>query len=290
MKALFLNKTGGAKKKGGATSDRLYLDYAAAAPILPSVIEAVTDVLRDGIANPSSIHEDGVQAKAIMERARKEIAEEFEAHADEIIFTGSGTESDNLAILGSVTAALAGGAFPNGAHVITTVIEHHAVLAACDALEKRGVAVTRLPVAQDGLLDVKTLRDALRPETVLVTVGYANSEVGTVQPVREIAKAIRHFKKQTGHHDARYPLFHTDACQAAPYLSLRVPELGVDLLTVNGAKLGGPCGIGMLYARRGTSLSPVTAVNLAAHAVQLIGVAQILFWCWQLAQYRCNCR
>ena len=258
MKALLSSASGARKKNTGNAGARIYLDHAAAAPLEESVLAAMQQAARGLFAHPSSIHKDGVRARATLEASRAQIAGLFEVHADEITFTGSGTESDNLAILGSVVAAVRSGAFSKKAvHVITTAIEHPAVLKACDALEKSGVSVTRLPVGTDGLVDVKELRAALRPETVLVSVGYANSEIGTVQPLREIAKAIRHHKKEMGDPNATYPLFHTDACQAVPYLSIRVPELGVDMLSANGTKLGGPRGIGLLYARRGTPLAPV---------------------------------
>ncbi len=258
MKTLFSAVKGGSKKNVGHDSGRIYMDHAAASPMLFSASNAMHEAIRDFPANPSSIHAEGVRAKAALEASRKAIASVFDAHADEIVFTGSGTESDNLAILGSVTAALDSGLFPNGAHVITTAIEHPAVLVACSALERRGVSVTRLAVEKDGLVQISALREALRPETALVTIGYANSEIGAVQPLKEIAKAIRHYKKQQGNPNAQYPLFHTDACQATPYMPLRIPELGVDMLTANGAKIGGPRGIGMLYAHRSVKLSPVT--------------------------------
>ena len=258
MKPLLSSAKSAFKKNTEKAEKRTYLDYAAAAPMLESVQTAMQASSRDFFANPSSIHKDGVAAKAQLEASRKVIADVFEVHSDEIVFTGSGTESDNLAVLGSVFAAIRTPEFKGRAvHIITTAIEHPAILAACKALEGRAVVVTRLSVGTDGLIDIKQLREALRPETVLVSVGYANSEIGTIQPLREIAKAIRHHKKTLGNPNAQYPLFHTDACQASPYLSVRVPELGVDMLTINGAKLGGPRGIGLLYARRNTSLVPI---------------------------------
>ena len=258
MKTLFSAGRAASKKNTGHDDGRIYLDHAAASPMLFSASNAMHEALRDFSANPSSIHADGVRAKAALEASRKVVASVFDVHPSEILFTGSGTESDNLAIVGSVTAALETGLFPEGVHVVTTAIEHPAVLATCNALERSGVAVTYLPVGHDGLVEISTLREALRPETVLVTIGYANSEIGTVQPLKEIAKAIRHFKKLHGNPNAQYPLFHTDACQATPYLTLRVPELGVDMLTANGAKIGGPRGIGMLYVHRTVALAAVS--------------------------------
>ena len=258
MKVLLSSALGARKKNTPADSGRIYLDHAAASPVRPAVHEAMIEASREFFGNPSSIHKDGLAAKRALEASRAAVADRLEVHPEEIVFTGSGTESDNMAVLGSVFAAVRSGAFKaTGVHIVTTAIEHPAVLAACKALEGRAVAVTRLAVGPDGLIDLKELREALRPETVLVTIGYANSEIGTIQPIREIAKAIRHHKKQLGDPNATYPLFHSDACQAAPYLSLRVPELGIDMLTINGAKLGGPRGIGMLYRKRGTPIVPL---------------------------------
>lgn len=233
---------------------RIYLDYAALSPEGAVSRRARTRAAR-AFANPSSIHKDGVRAAKLLAEARASLARSLSAHSDEIVALSSGTESDNLAIIGTVRKAQADGQKGQEVHVVTTVIEHPAVLEACRALERDGVSVTYLAIGRDGRIDLKELRAALRPETVLVSIAYANNEIGTIQPIKEIAKEIRHFKK-TQKSD-QYPLFHTDACQAANYLNLNVEQLGIDLLTLNGAKIGGPASAALLFVRRGTPISPL---------------------------------
>ena len=235
---------------------QIYLDYAAGAPVLPAVARACMRAEMAYLGNPSSIHKLGVASAQALSAARSEIAKVFNARADEIVFVSGGTESDNLAIRGVVARARVdlGNTSP---HIITTVIEHPAVLETCRALEQEGVTVTYLSVSQDGLVDLKELRAALRPETVLVSVCYANSEIGVIQPIKEITKEVRHFKKVSGNPSLVYPLVHTDACQAVAYCNVNVEQLGVDLLSANGSKLGGPKGIGLLFVRRATPIAPI---------------------------------
>jgi cysteine desulfurase len=239
---------------------RIYLDYAAAAPETRGAARAYARAARV-FANPSSIHSDGVAAHRLLAEFRAQIASIFSAHQDEIVLCGGGTESDNLAVLGAWKQARLNPVFSEKKlHIITTAIEHAAVLEACRHAEAMGAEVTYLGVGPDGRIDLKELRAALRPETILVSIAYANNEIGVVQPIREIAKEIRHFKKNLAGADPKtvtYPLFHTDACQTAAYLNTNVEQLGVDLLTANGTKIGGPRGTALLYVRRGTPVAPM---------------------------------
>lgn len=232
---------------------RIYLDYASSAPLLRSVKKAVgrADAL---FANPSSIHADGLLSKEMLASARQSIAGSLGAHRDEVVLMGSGTESDNLAIIGTVKAFRTKNP-GREAHIVTSVIEHPAVLEACRALEREGVTVTYLDVSSEGVLDTTALARVLRPETVLVSIAYANNEIGVVAPIREVVKIVRRFKKE--HDSDMYPLVHTDACQAPLYLDVNTSRLGVDLLSLNGTKLGAPHGTGVLFVRRGTPIEPL---------------------------------
>lgn len=205
-----------------------------------------------GFNNPASIHQEGLTTEKAVEEARAQIAEIIQAHPDEIIFTGSGTESDNLAVLGLAEAT-------TKKHIITTAIEHKAVLEPCRHLQRKGFRVTYLKVDKDGQVDLKEFKESLTKDTFLVSVMMANNEIGSIQPIREIAKIIRHFRKANPSTSlgASLPYFHTDACQAPRFLDLNVAKLGVDLLSFNGSKIYGPQGVGVLYVHRGVLLSPI---------------------------------
>ncbi len=218
----------------------IYLDHAATTPTDPSVKKAMDPYFCDEFGNPSGFYELGLQAQEALEGARADTAKVLGCSSREIVFCGSGTESDNLAILGAARAHGKG-------HVITSAIEHHAVLDTVEQLEKEGFSTTVLPVGRDGLVDSKKLEKAIQKDTVLVSIMYANNEIGTVQPIKKLAKICRN----------KGVLFHTDACQAGCYLDLDVKKLGVDMMTLNGSKIYGPKGVGCLYVRSGIKLEPL---------------------------------
>ncbi|MCX6784710.1 MAG: cysteine desulfurase family protein [Candidatus Komeilibacteria bacterium] len=220
----------------------IYLDHAATTYVDPRVIEVMQPYWVEIFGNPSSLYEAGRAAKAAITASRVTVAEILGCDPSEIIFEGSGTESDNHAIIGAAWANKS-----RGNHLITSAIEHHAVLESCEFLERQGFEVTYLPVDQDGLVSLTELAKALRPETILVSVMFANNEIGTIQPIAEIANLVKSKNPQI--------LVHTDACQAAGYFDLKVDQLGVDLLTLNGSKIYGPKGTGVLYVKKGTALS-----------------------------------
>jgi len=235
---------------------RFYFDHASTTELDPRVKKAMEPYWLEKFGNPSSIYQEGREAKTAIEKARKTIADLISARPEEIIFTAGGTESDNLAIFGMLGHPTSARRSDVQAHIITTKIEHHAVLYPIKKLEKGGlIKATYLSVDKNGLIDLAEFRKSLTENTILVTVGYANNEIGVVQPIAEIAKILRNFR------NSKTPFFHTDACQAAGYLDMKVNPptggLGVDLMTVNGSKIYGPKGVGFLYARNGVKLEPI---------------------------------
>jgi cysteine desulfurase len=221
--------------------ERIYLDHAATTPMHPSVIKKITSTMTDHFGNPSSIHSYGRDARKLVDGARIGIAQSIGAKETEIIFASGGTEADNYAIFGVAEANS-----EKGKHIITTAIEHHAVLRACQQLEKRGFEVTYLPVDESGVISLEDFKQSLRDDTILVTIMYGNNEVGAIQPIAEIGELLVD-------HQA---IFHTDAVQAYGIESINVTELKVDLLSVSAHKLNGPKGMGFLYARSGVKFSP----------------------------------
>lgn len=229
---------------------QVYLDYAAVTPTDPQVLEVIVDVERRGLGNPSSMHSKGKVARDIVELSRKTVADALSAHSDEIIFTGSGTESDNIAIQGIARAHSA-----HGKHIISCVTEHPAVLETLRYLkEKLGFEITLLEVDKNGQVSADQVKDAIREDTILVSVMYANNEIGTVHPIAEIGRVIDKYRKQN---KTKYPLFHSDACQALGALDLNVEKLHVDLLTINSSKIYGPKGVGALFVKRGVKIMPI---------------------------------
>lgn len=222
--------------------NKIYLDHAATTPVHPKAAEKMNAVIKDVYGNPSSIHAYGREARHLLDEARTRIAGTIHANDSEIVFTSGGTEADNIAIIGI--------AFANrhkGNHVITSAIEHHAVLHACQFLEKEGFEVTYIQPDEEGLIHMEDVEKALRDDTILVTIMFANNEVGTLQPIKKIGTLLK------GHQ----AFFHTDAVQAYGTEKLDVHDLQVDLLSVSAHKINGPKGVGFLYIRSGTRIDPL---------------------------------
>jgi len=228
---------------GDGKLKRIYLDNAATTPVRSEVLEAMLPYFTQKFGNASTIYSYGREAKEALEESRKNVAQLIGANAEEIFFTSGGTESDNWALRGIASANV-----KKGKHIITSSVEHHAVLHTCQDLEKQGFKITYLPVDKDGLINVKDVADTITDETILVSIMHANNEIGTIQPINEIAKVIK--QKNPG------IIFHTDAVQTAGKIPVNVNNLGVDLLSMSAHKIYGPKGVGALYIRKGTRIAP----------------------------------
>lgn len=220
---------------------KVYLDHSATTPVDPEVAKAVYDNMMDNWGNPSSVHGYGREARKVLEQARERVAQAIGAEPMEIFFTSGGTEADNWAVKG-----IAESNEKKGKHIITSSIEHHAVIDACKYMEKRGWQVTYLPVDEFGLVSVEDVAKAITDQTVLISIMHANNEVGTIQPVAEIGKLAR----------AKGIYFHIDAVQTVGKIPVNVKDLNCDLLSIAGHKLYGPKGVGCLYIRKGTRITP----------------------------------
>lgn len=217
----------------------VYLDYSATTPIKPEVLEAMMPFLTQQYGNPSSLHSFGRESRKAIDHARDQIASSLNAAPDEVFFTGGGSEADNWAIKGTAYALRS-----KGRHIITTAVEHHAVLHTCEYLEKEGFQVTYLPVDEHGLISLEDLKNAIKSDTILISVMYANNEIGTIQPIEEVGRIAREHKI----------LFHTDAVQAYGHITIDTKNLPVDMISISAHKLYGPKGVGALYLRKGVRI------------------------------------
>lgn len=242
---------------------RIFLDYASSTPIAGKVLEAMKPWQEDNFSNPSALYNEALQAKEAVNSAREKIARVLNAQKNEIIFTSGGTEGNNLALLGLFQKYKTENFTP---HIITCQTEHSSILEVCKEIERRGGEVTYLPVSPDGLISVKDIEESIRPETILISISFANNEIGIIQPIKEISKIIKNYREKNKGKNKQenewknkiaFPYFHTDACQAPLFLSLDLLKLGVDMMTLDGIKMYGPRGMGFLYIRSGIEINPI---------------------------------
>ena len=232
--------------------DKIYLDYAATTPVSEDVMKEMQPYFSDIFGNPSALHRMGQEAQSALDNARHSVADIIGADWRDIIFTASATESLNLALRGAVKEAKHAIEIP---HIVTTAFEHNAVLKTCRDLEEEGVEVTYLPVDGNGLVSLEDISQALKENTILVSVMYVNNEIGTIQPIREISDIIKAHNAQYG---TKRVIFHTDAVQAANYLNINIHDLGADMMTLSGHKIYGPKGVAILFKSDDVSIAPTT--------------------------------
>ncbi|MFA7653640.1 MAG: aminotransferase class V-fold PLP-dependent enzyme [Candidatus Magasanikbacteria bacterium] len=227
----------------------VYFDHAATTYMDKAVLNSMLPYFLEKFGNPSSLYAKGREANGAVNDSRREVAQTLHALPENIIFTGGGTESDNMAIYGIAHAHAS-----KGKHIISLAIEHHAILHALEDLKKQGFEVSFVKVDKDGMVDAEEVIKLIRPDTILISIMYANNEIGTIEPIAEIGRELLKYRKAN---NTAYPYFHSDACQAAGYCDLDVEKLHVDLMTMNGSKIYGPKGVGMLYIRRGVKVKPL---------------------------------
>lgn len=234
-------------------NEKIYLDYSATTPIDQEVFAAMAPYLKDIFGNASSIHRFGQEARQAVDSAREKVARCLGCQASEIIFTGGATESNNLALKGAIRQIKVNSKSPQrDLHIIVSAIEHHSVMDSAKALAKEGIRTTFLPVSQEGIISAGELEKAIEDNTVLISIMYANNEIGAIQPIAEIGQLLKKIRQKKG---TVYPLFHTDAVQALAYLDCDVSKLGVDMLTISAHKIYGPKGVGALFVKKGVPLA-----------------------------------
>lgn len=228
----------------------IYLDYASTTPVDVAVLKEMIDCMQDSRlqGNPSSIHDMGIIAKQKIEKSRELISKILKISSNELIFTGSGTESDNLAILGLARANK-----EKGNHIIISSVEHKAVLESAKKLKEEGFKISYTPVDKNGMILIDELIKLIRKETILISIMYVNNEIGTIEPIKKISQKLKSIKNKNNN----FPIFHTDACQASTILSVKPKELGVDAMSINSSKIYGPKGIGLLYIKKGIKIEPI---------------------------------
>lgn len=232
---------------------RIFLDHATSTPVRKEVLKAMKPYWNEKYGNPGTIHQFGMEAKKAMDDSRKKIADVLKCHSDEIIFTASGTESNSLAIFGVLEKMREEGSDLKNLHIITTVMEHPSILNWFQKYEKEGVQVSYIGIDEEGIIDLKKLRQELKLNTVFVSVMYANNEIGTIQPITKISHILRDHSKNL----PNKIIFHSDASQAPLYLKLDTNSLGVDMLTIDGQKIYGPKGVGALFKKRNVEINPL---------------------------------